>query len=91
MLYKRPFFIIRFLFMKHIIDNDSWERRDNYGFFRTFNTKSSDHDLFDLGGRLLKRKVESSTVTHIDHQSLIAQIADFQLPGGSGGGVSEAR
>ena len=57
-----------------------------YGFFRTFNTKSSDHDLFDLGGRLLKRKVESSTVTHIDHQSLIAQIADFQLPGGSGGG-----
>ena len=57
-----------------------------YGLFRTLNTKSSDHDLFDLGGRLLKRKVESSTVTHIDHQSLIAQIADFQLPGGSGGG-----
>ena len=36
MLYKRPFFIIRFLFMKHIIDIDTWERRDNYGFFRTF-------------------------------------------------------
>ena len=33
MLYKRPFFIIRFLFMKHIIDIDTWERRDNYGFF----------------------------------------------------------
>ena len=25
-----------FLFMKHIIDIDTWERRDNYGFFRTF-------------------------------------------------------
>ena len=24
MLYKRPFFIIRFLFMKHIIDIDTW-------------------------------------------------------------------
>lgn len=22
--------------MKHIIDIDTWERRDNYGFFRTF-------------------------------------------------------
>lgn len=33
MLYKRPFFIIRFLFMKHIIDIDTWERRDNYGFW----------------------------------------------------------
>ena len=36
MLYKRPFFIAHFLFMKHIIDIDTWERRDNYGFFRTF-------------------------------------------------------
>ena len=50
-----------------------------YGLVRTLNTKSSDHDLFDLVGRLLKRKVESSTVTHIDHQSLIAQIADLSL------------
>ena len=22
--------------MKHIIDIDTWERRDNYGFFRTY-------------------------------------------------------
>lgn len=22
--------------MKHIIDIDAWERRDNYGFFRSF-------------------------------------------------------
>lgn len=22
--------------MKHIIDIDTWERRDNYGFFRNF-------------------------------------------------------
>ena len=22
--------------MKHIIDIDAWERRDNYGFFRNF-------------------------------------------------------
>ena len=39
MLVKRhPFFSLNPLFfcMKHIIDIDAWERRDNYGFFPQF-------------------------------------------------------
>ena len=46
MLYKRPFFIIRFLFMKHIIDIDTWERRDNYGFFPSVNVDNVFHNPF---------------------------------------------
>lgn len=35
MLVKRhPFFTKSPFCMKHIIDIDAWERRDNYGFFR---------------------------------------------------------
>ena len=37
MLVKRyPFFTKSPFCMKHIIDIDTWERRDNYGFFRNF-------------------------------------------------------
>lgn len=37
MLVKRhPFFTKSPFCMKHIIDIDAWERRDNYGFFRSF-------------------------------------------------------
>ena len=31
-----PFFTESPFCMKHIIDIDAWERRDNYGFFRSF-------------------------------------------------------
>ena len=42
--------------MKHIIDIDAWERRDNYGFFRSFvNSWYSVTTEIDCTGHRTKR------------------------------------